>query len=94
MSSMSEFSILASLWKLLFGLILFLLCRVIYRLTLHPLARFPGPRLAAVTSLYGANLELRKKTSYVKSFPHLHDRYGLYLYHIAKATSDWSIDLQ
>lgn len=25
---------------------------IIYRLTLHPLAKFPGPRMAAASSLY------------------------------------------
>lgn len=25
---------------------------IIYRLTLHPLAKFPGPRIAAASSLY------------------------------------------
>lgn len=77
MSNASELSSLAALRILLLGLISFLVCRAIYRLTLHPLARFPGPRLAAVTSLYGANLDLRTNTSYIKILPELHDKYGL-----------------
>ncbi|CAD6569144.1 MAG: hypothetical protein ASARMPREDX12_002221 [Alectoria sarmentosa] len=76
MWNISELSSLAALRILLLGLISFLVCRAIYRLTLHPLARFPGPRLAAVTSLYGANLDLRTNTSYVKILPDLHDKYG------------------
>ena len=53
--------------------------KYIYRLTFHPLARFPGPKLAAATSLYGAFYDLRPTTSYVKEFSRLHDRYGISL---------------
>lgn len=57
------------------GILLALVCKYIYRLTLHPLAKFPGPKLAGATSLYGAFFDLRGK-SYVKSFPALHEQYG------------------
>ena len=78
MSNISGFFSLPVLWTLLLVLIAFLPCRAIYRLTLHPLARFPGPWLAAVTSLYGASFDLRKNSCYVKILPDLHDKYGLY----------------
>ena len=54
-----------------------LLAKTIYRLTLHPLATFPGPKLAAVTSMYGAFYDLSfTSSSYVKEFPALHAKYG------------------
>lgn len=57
-------------------LLLTTLIKCVYRLTLHPLSNFPGPRLAAVTSLYGAFYDLRPSTSYVKLFPSMHQKYG------------------
>jgi hypothetical protein len=56
--------------------LVYVVLRSIYRLTLHPLAKFPGPKLAAVTSLYGASYDMPKNSSYVKMMPALHDKYG------------------
>ena len=50
--------------------------RVIYRLTLHPLARFPGPKIAAVTGKYAAFHDLLRPGLLVKKFPAWHDQYG------------------
>jgi hypothetical protein len=54
----------------------YVVLRSVYRLTLHPLAKFPGPRPAAVSSMYGASYDLPKNSSYVKMMPALHDKYG------------------
>lgn len=56
--------------------ILFILGRWVYRLTLHPLAKFPGPKLAAMTSMYAMYWDLPVKSSYSKQFPRWHDKYG------------------
>lgn len=58
--------------------------RAVYRLTFHPLAKFPGPKLAAVTNLYGASSDMFKvgDESYVKKLPKLHDQYGILLLHL------------
>lgn len=56
-----------------------LLAKIAYRLTLHPLASFPGPKLAAATSMYGAFYDLSfTSSSYVKELPALHAKYGQY----------------
>ena len=59
------------------ALLFALLAKYIYRVTFHPLALFPGPKLAALTGLYGSYYELRSDRSYCKQFAALHDRYGL-----------------
>ena len=51
--------------------------KTVYRLFFHPLAVFPGPKLAAVTRLYGAFFDLSlSSSSYVKVLPALHAEYG------------------
>jgi hypothetical protein len=57
-------------------LVLALVLRIVYRLTLHPLSRFPGPRFAAATNLYAVYYDLASKDSLVKHLKALHDKYG------------------
>lgn len=50
--------------------------RIISRLYLHPLAKFPGPPLAAVTSYYLAYYDLVKRGGMVEQLVKLHEQYG------------------
>ena len=50
--------------------------RILYRLTWHPLAQFPGPRHAAATSLYAIYHDVITQDSVVKHLKTLHDQYG------------------
>ena len=55
----------------------YLLCLTVYRLYLHPLAKFPGPKLAALTKWYEAYYEiwpLNGKFSF--HIEDLHKQYG------------------
>lgn len=73
--------------ELIFGLAAFQVAKYIYRLTLHPLAQFPGPRLAAITNLYGAFYDLSETRSYIKEMPALHEKHGEYPYTSASLLS-------
>lgn len=65
------FSILASV--AVYGAILLVL-RAVYRLFLHPLSAFPGPRLAATTSLWKAYYQCTG--SFTHHLIDLHKIYG------------------
>lgn len=53
----------------------YVVLKVVYRLTLHPLAKFPGPKLAAVTTLYNAYYD-NLQSGLIKNLPDLHKKYG------------------
>ncbi|KAF9019739.1 cytochrome P450 [Hymenopellis radicata] len=49
---------------------------LVYRLYLHPLKAFPGPRLAAVTEYYQGYFEVWKNGMFVQHLEKLHEIYG------------------
>jgi hypothetical protein len=53
-----------------------LLC--VYRLYLHPLARFPGSKLAATTKWYEIYHDVWDEGRYHQKISDMHDRYGPY----------------
>ena len=48
----------------------------IQRLYFHPLSRFPGPKLAALTTLYTAYYDFTKPGSFMRHTLELHEKYG------------------
>lgn len=63
---------------------LYFVSLALYRLYLHPLAKFPGPKLAAVTRRYEAYYDVVKSGAYMFKIGELHEKYGttrsLYLF--------------
>ena len=49
---------------------------VIYRLYFHPLAKFPGPRLAAATQWYEFYYDCIQFGQYTFKIGRLHEKYG------------------
>lgn len=54
----------------------YLISLALYRLFFHPLAKFPGPRLAAITRYYEAYYDLWKGGMYIFKIKEMHDKYG------------------
>ncbi|KOC17618.1 hypothetical protein AFLA70_712g000361 [Aspergillus flavus AF70] len=54
----------------------FFVARIFYRLYLHPLSKYPGPRLAAISSLYRAYHQTWRDGRLVEQLTHLHEIYG------------------
>lgn len=48
-----------------------------YRLYLHPLARFPGPRLAAISTWYEGYYDIYQGGQYTFKIAQLHKQYGM-----------------
>lgn len=57
-------------------IVLYLVTLALYRLYLHPLARFPGPKLAAVTRWYEGYYDLYQSGQYTFKIGQLHKQYG------------------
>lgn len=58
------------------SLLAYVVATIIYRLYFHPLASFPGPKLAAVTSWYEFYHDVIRRGYFIWQIQKLHDRYG------------------
>jgi hypothetical protein len=55
---------------------LYLIAGAVYRLYFHPLARFPGPKIAAVTAWYETYHDLIRRGMFVWELEKMHEKYG------------------
>jgi hypothetical protein len=76
------------IWLVAAGLLIYMVYRMLHNLVWHPLASFPSPRVAAVTSLYRAYIELVAKSSFVCELEKLHTQYSKQETHTA-SPSKW-----
>ncbi|KAJ5155604.1 cytochrome P450 [Penicillium capsulatum] len=63
-------------WDFLTGLIALILLRTFYRLYFHPLARIPGPKLTAATSLYEFYHDVICGGRFTFQIEKMHQQYG------------------
>ena len=67
----------SSYWvPLVFTIFFYLISLAFYRLFLHPLVKFPGPKLASLTRYYEAYYDLVKNGQYTFKIAELHKEYG------------------
>ncbi|KAI0428311.1 cytochrome P450 [Xylaria sp. FL1042] len=63
-------------WRLTLSVAAYFVALAFYRLFLHPLSRFPGPKLAAVSRWYEAYYDVVQNGQYTFKIAELHKQYG------------------
>ena len=58
--------------------VVYVFLRAIYRITLHPLAKFPGPKLAAISHKYEWYYDGVKVGQYTSEIARMHEQYGAF----------------
>ena len=58
----------------------YLLYISVYRLVFHPLVKFPGPRIGALTTYYRAYYDVVCHGGWLDQLKVLHEKYGAYIY--------------
>ena len=56
--------------------VLYCLSKAIYNLYFHPLHKFPGPKLAAATSLYEFYYSIIRDGKFMWELERMHNQYG------------------
>lgn len=69
---------LSTIWTAVLGWVIYKVCKGIYNVTFHPLARFPGPKVAGVTEWWKTWIEVVRGESMVHVLVKLHKQYGSY----------------
>lgn len=59
------------------SIFLYLASLIVYRLFLHPLAKFPGPKLAAITRYYEGYYDVVQNGQYTFRIAEMHKQYGI-----------------
>ena len=82
-------------WPLtaVFLFLLYLLSLAVYRLVFSPIAKFPGPRLAALSNWYEFYWDVVKQGQFTFHIQELHKKYGEFVTR-ARTSSSHSADIQ
>lgn len=64
------------LWAVLSFILASIAIRTLYRLCLHPLSKFPGPKLAASTHLYEFYFDVVCNGMFLWEIQKMHEKYG------------------
>lgn len=70
----SKFTFIAQ--RVVFSTVLYLSLRTIYRLFFHPLRKFPGPKIAAISYGYQFYYDVVKGGRYIWEIDRMHSQYG------------------
>lgn len=73
---MEVFGSLLSWQTLAATVVIYYLTLAFHRLYLHPLAKFPGPKLAAITRYYEAYYDIVQNGQYTFRIAEMHKKYG------------------
>ena len=68
--------------------VLYFVSLATYRLFFSPIAKFPGPKLAAVSYWYEGYWDVIKPGQYVWRIKEMHEKYGQYLMEIPRKKPD------
>lgn len=69
-------TLLKSFQNVSVAVLVWILGFIFTRLYLHPLSKFPGPRIAALTRWYEFYHDVVRDGTYVKYYPELHKKLG------------------
>ena len=79
-SNMDEILKVVSVQSIVGALAFYLVTLGLYRLIFHPLAKFPGPKLAAVSRYYEAYHDVIQDGQYTNKIAELHRSYGTHFF--------------
>jgi hypothetical protein len=67
---------MAIVWAILGTVAVVFLLRCLYNLYLHPLSKFPGPKIAAIGSFYEFYYDVIKDGTFIWKTEEMHRKYG------------------
>lgn len=73
---LAPLGIKASFFLIFLFLGIYSLVLIFYRIWFSPIAKFPGPRVAAITGWYEGYFDIVKRGTYLYEIEKMHNKYG------------------